>query len=36
VGAGEGAVVEDDLNFDSRVASRIEDLAGAYGVDRCH
>src|SRR5690606_5938439 len=34
--ASERAVVERDLDLDGRVAARVEDLAGAYGLDAGH
>ena len=35
-GARERAVVERDLDLDGGVAARVEDLAGADGLDACH
>ncbi len=35
-GSGLGAVVEDDLDLDGRVATGVQDLPGEYGVDRRH
>ena len=35
-GAGDGAVVEGDLDLDSGVAARVQDLAGADGLDAGH
>ncbi|MPM30051.1 hypothetical protein SDC9_76593 [bioreactor metagenome] len=36
VGAALGVVVEDDLDLDSRVAARVENLAGVDEFDACH
>src|SRR3712207_8283939 len=32
----DGAVVEQDLDLDGRVAAGVENLAGAYCFDECH